>query len=240
MLKNNREKQFLFFKVLFLYTIITTGNASGQYIITTLRCDSTITNCDTLSTEFYNAQKKLERKWKNGNPASSIEYLYREQGVLYRKIHRNQLGEIQKTNRIYSDSSGSWHTDSLIDKNGTLLFVFRRTPTPQENKFQVEWFYKNDTKASSRQLIQYDSLGNEWSNSTCYTNDNCVTYRFIYSGTRKIKSEMWVLEGTSSSPVLKETEEYYYAEDDLAIGSVRFAEPEHICTSRFKYIISRR
>mgnify|MGYP006359312815 CR=1 FL=1 len=33
---------------------------------------------------------------------------------------------------------------------------------------------------------------------------------------------------------------YFYAEDDLAIGSVRFAEPEHICTSRFKYIISRR
>ncbi|MBK9320406.1 MAG: hypothetical protein IPM91_17470 [Bacteroidetes bacterium] len=96
MLKNKLKKHFLFFKVLFLYTIITAGNASGQYVITTLRCDSTITNCDTISTEFYNAQKKLEKKWKNGNPSSSVEYLYSEQGVLYRKIHRNHLGRFKK------------------------------------------------------------------------------------------------------------------------------------------------
>ncbi|MBL7922821.1 MAG: hypothetical protein JNL88_01345 [Bacteroidia bacterium] len=209
----------------------------AQYSILTLRCDSLNLRCDTVSLEHYTAEKKLSRKIKYGNPAALIDYVYNSSGVLIRKEHRNPAGEIQKINKIYSDANGEWNLDSLQDKNGKTLFVFRRHPGERENTKIVEWFYKNDTLPSTRQLIQSDTMGNELSNSTCYSADNCVTYRFFYNGSRKLKAEMWVLDGTTNAPVLRETEEFYYTEGEFATGSVRFLEPEHLCTSRFRYVL---
>lgn len=235
----NSDSRKIYWVLFLLFFLFKTENLKAQhrYAIVTLRCDSANEHCDTLSIEHFNPQKKLQKKVKFGNPSSTIEYNYNQQGILISKVHRDSSGLVQKTNRIYSDSSGSWHTDSLIDKSGKLLFVFRRTPLQSENRYQVEWFYKNDDKASSRQIIQYDTLGNELSNSTCYSADNCLTYRFIYSGNRKIKSELWVLNGSKDLPVLRETEDFYYAEGDWAVGSVRFEEPAHLCTSRFRYVV---
>lgn len=211
--------------------------ARAQYTVTTLLCDSSYSHCDTLSRESYNAAKQLLRKEKFVSPRSRVDYLYTEGGVLYRKEHYLATGELQKTNRITSDSSGNWHTDSLVDNQGRVLFVFRRTPTDNPNTYQVEWFYKGDASPSTRQLIQTDTAGNELSNSTCYSAESCVTYRFYYAGNRKLKYELWVLDPTQNSPVLKETEEYYYSTGDQPTGSVRFMEPEHEVTARFRYVV---
>ncbi len=240
MVKNKPGIFDLFSWTFLLLLINISSSVKGQYCITTLQCDSMLMQCDTISREYFNASNKTLKKLKFGQPGSSVEYLYNERGHLNRKVHRNHVGEIQKTNYIYSDSSGSWYCDSLIDKSGILLFVFRRTPAKTENTYQIEWFYKKDTVASSRQLLHYDSNGNELSNSTCYSADNCISYRFFYSGNRKLSSELWVLTENGSNPVLRETEEYYYSdEDDLPEGSIRFSEPGHRRIGSYRYLVSK-
>jgi hypothetical protein len=212
----------------------------SQKTVLTLRCSENFEKCDTVSIEDFNANQQLLYKLKWGEQKSSIEYIYNEKNVLVEKRHRSNDGTHTKSNYIYSDSTGSWHTDSLIDTQRKTLYTFKRTPTSKPDNFMIEWFYKSDPNPSSRQIIQYDEKGKELSNSTCYSSDNCVTYVYFYNEGRKIRSEFWVMEGPNAQPILREIEEYYYAEDEFAIGSIRFAEPEHICTSRFKYIISKK
>lgn len=173
------------------------------------------------------------------SPVPFIHYTYDQRGNLVLKQHKSLKGELVKCNRIARDIAGKWMTDSLTDANGMLLTLFKRTPMKEPYRYQVEWFFNQDTKAGASQIIQEDTAGREISNSTCYDNGSCLTYLFHYSGTKRIKQELWILQEQQVQPVLKETEEFYYTDEtDQPAGSVRFMEPEHRATDHFKYVKS--
>ena len=224
------------FTLVYLLSYIT---AMAQYTVMTLHCTENSEKCDTISIEDFNANGQLLYKLKWGEQKSSIEYIYTEKNVLVEKKHRSEDGTHTKSNFIYSDSLGTWHTDSLIDTHGKLLYTYKRTPTLKPNNFMIEWFYKKDPQPSSRQIIQYDENGKELSNSTCYSADNCVTYVYFYNEGRKIRSEFWAMEGPNVQPVLRETEELVYEKENQQqpSASVRFLEPAHTLMARFKYIL---
>lgn len=211
----------------------------GQYTLISLHCRENFEQCDTVSREDFNERDQLLYRLKYGDYKTSIEYIYNEKNILIKKIHRNDTNEITKINLIYSDENGFWHTDSLIDPSGRLLYTFKRTPTAKPNNYMIEWFYKRDPNPSSRQIIQYDENGKELSNSTCYTADNCVTYVYFYHHGHKIRSELWAMEGPNAQPVLKETEDFVYSTENAhqPTTSVRFAEPDHTIIGRFRYVI---
>lgn len=235
MFNNKRLFHRFFITVICILSLIRTS-ALAQHSIVTLSCDSGYIHCDTLTIEHFDDQKKLISKVRIGNPTMIVYYKYNQQGKLIHKNHQNISGEFQKENNITLDSTGTWTVDSLTGKKGETLAVFKRTPLSKPYRYQIEWFFKGDSKPSTRQIIQEDELGNELSNSTCYNSDNCVTYKNYYNGNRKMRTELWVLESTSNTPVLRESEDYYYQDGDDPIGSVRFKEPEHEFTGRFKYI----
>lgn len=222
-----------------LVYLLSYTTAMAQYTVMTLHCTENSEKCDTVSIEDFNANRQLLYKLKWGEQKSSIEYIYNEKNILIEKRHRSNDSTRTKSNYIYSDSTGSWHTDSLIDSNGKLLYTFKRTTTSNPNNFMIEWFYKKDPQPSSRQIIQYDENGKELSNSTCYSADNCVTYVYFYNEGRKIRSEFWAMEGPNAQPVLKETEEFVYEKENQQqpSASVRFLEPAHTLMNRFKYIL---
>lgn len=225
--------------VLLLILFLNTPTAHGQYTHITLQCKENFDQCDTVTVEKFNEKGQILYRLKFGEHKTSIDYIYNEKKILVKKVHRNELNEITKNNHIYSDSTGFWHTDSLIDYKGKLLYTFKRTPTGKTNNYMIEWFYKNDPNPSSRQIIQYDENGKELSNSTCYSADNCVTYVYFYNQGHKIRTELWAMEGPNSQPILKETEEFIYSTESEhhATSSVRFLEPEHTLIGRYKYVI---
>ncbi|MBK7964009.1 MAG: hypothetical protein IPK10_00930 [Bacteroidetes bacterium] len=230
------------YKTLAIFLILILKNPSfsfGQYTLITLQCKENFDQCDTVSQEEFNKKDQIQYRLKHGEIKTSIEYIYNEKNILIKKIHRNDSHEITKYNLIYSDESGFWHTDSLIDPMGKLLYTFKRTPTDKPNNFMIEWFYKRDPNPSSRQIIQYDDQGKELSNSTCYTADNCVTYVFFYHQEHKIRSELWVMEGVDAQPILKETEDFVYSTENAhqPTSSIRFSEPDHTIIKRFKYVV---
>lgn len=211
----------------------------SQRTVMTLHYLDNPEQCDTITIEDYNEKDQIVYRLKWGEQKSSVEYIYNEKNVLLEKRHRSNDGTHTKSNYIYSDSTGSWHTDSLIDPSGRLLYTFKRTPTSKPNNYMIEWFYKRDPNPSTRQIIQYDEQGKELSNSTCYSADNCVTYVYFYNEGRKIRSEFWVMEGPNAQPVLKETEEFVYGTENSKhpTATVRFLEPAHTVIARFKYIL---
>jgi hypothetical protein len=213
--------------------------AFSQYTLISLHCKENFEQCDTVSIEKFNENDQMLYRLKYGDYKTSIEYIYNEKNILIKKIHRNDTNEITKINLIYSDENGFWHTDSLMDPSGRLLYTFKRTPTAKPNNYMIEWFYKRDPNPSSRQIIQYDENGKELSNSTCYTADNCVTYVYFYNNGHKIRAELWAMEGIDAQPVLKETEEFVYSTIHTyhPNSSVRFSEPEHTVIGRFKYVV---
>ncbi|MBK9637172.1 MAG: hypothetical protein IPO63_04915 [Bacteroidetes bacterium] len=219
--------------------ILSNTNSFAQYTVMTLHCNENFEKCDTVSIEDFNAMGKLLYKLKWGEQKSSIEYIYNEKNILVEKRHRNHDGTRTKSNFIYSDSLGSWHTDSLIDSNGKPLYTFKRTPSTKPNSYIIEWFYKRDPNPSTRQIIQYDENEKETSNSTCYSADNCVTYVYFYNDGRKIRSELWAMEGPNTQPVLKETEEFVYGNEihQQPSAIIRFLEPDHTAIARFKYVL---
>jgi hypothetical protein len=226
-------------KLFVLVSLLSTTFSFAQYTVLTLHCNENYEKCDTVSIEDFNANRKLLYKLKWGEQKSSIEYIYNEKNILTEKRHVNHAGIRTKSNYIYSDSLGSWHTDSLIDSNGKLLYTFKRSPTSKPNNYMIEWFYKKDPNPSTRQIIQYDEQEKELSNSTCYSADNCVTYVYFYNEGRKIRSELWAMEGPNAQPVLKETEEYVYGAENQQQHSalIRFLEPAHTVIARYKYVL---
>ena len=234
--QNSSQKTIKLFTLVYL---LSTTSSFSQYTVMTLHCTENFEKCDTVSIEDFNANRQLLYKLKWGEQKTSIEYLYNEKNVLVEKRHRSNDGTRTKSNYIYSDSTGSWHTDSLIDSNGKLLYTFKRSPTSNPNNFMIEWFYKRDPNPSTRQIIQYDEHEKELSNSTCYSADNCVTYVYFYNEGRKIRSELWVMEGPNAQPVLKETEEFVYEKENQQQHSalIRFLEPAHTVIARFKYVL---
>lgn len=222
----------------FLFTHIKFVGA--QYTLVTLSCDSSMRLCDTLSLEKYNQYGQLVEKTKKGQASGIIRYTYNDAGKLVLKEHFDEQKQLQKQNRIVLDSTGEWRLDSLLDSSGKLLYLFKREKREdRENTWQIDWYFRSDSVASTRQLVQHDGSGLEISNSTCYSVDNCVTYRFRYQNRHKSYCELWVYEPGGTNPALKETEEWYFENEEHAKGSIRFAEPEHRIVARFKYIVVR-
>lgn len=235
-----KSEHFQAANLLLFFLLTFTRYASAQYTVITLGCDSLMGNCDTLFLEKYNPSAQLVEKIKKGQASGRILYTYDENGKLIRKEHFNESNRLQKQNRIQLDANGEWKQDSLLDNSGKLLYLFKREKrVDRENTWQIDWYFSSDTSASTRQLIQYDAVGNEISNSTCYSADNCITYRFSYQNKHKSYSELWVYQPGGTNPELKETEEWYFENDDYPKGSVRFVEPEHRIVARFKYIVVR-
>lgn len=219
--------------------LLVSGKMFSQYRLITMICDSSLSACDTTTVEHYDERGKLILKEKKDSPGTFILYTYDQDGNLILKQHKSQTGELVKCNRITRDSTGKCITDSLIDAEGRLITLFKKTPVNEPFRYQVEWLFSGETKAGTWQIIQENDLGKEISNSTCYDNGSCLTYLFHYNGSRKIKQELWMLNERQGQPLLKETEEFYYHDDtDQPAGSVRFMEPEHRATEYFRYLKS--
>lgn len=232
------KSTYRFLGLIFALVLIV-GKTYSQYRLITLSCDSTLLACDTSIIEHYDKEGKLFLKEKKDSPGSLIHYTYDENGNLILKQHKSLEGEIVKYNRITRDSTGNWMTDSLIDSKGLLLTLFKKTPLNETFRYQVEWLFNGETKADTKQIIQENASGKEISNSTCYDNGSCITYLFHYKGSRKTKQELWILREEQGQPLLKETEEFYYNNDqDQPAGSIRFIEPEHRATDYFRYVKS--
>ena len=209
----------------------------SQYRICTLQCDSGLIACDTLSIEQYDAEERLIMKERRDAPFPVIVCTYDERGQLIIKQHRTRDGITGKTNKITYDSNGVWMTDSLLDTDGRTLLILKKSKLNESNRFRIDWFFNDDTASGAYQIIQEDDSGLELSNTTCYAHESCITYRFFYNKGRKVRQEIWVLDEARGLPLLRETEEFYYGNnDELPSGSVRFVEPEHRSTAHFRYV----
>jgi YD repeat-containing protein len=193
----------------FLFTHI--KSVSAQYTLVTSSCDSSMRLCDTLSLEKYNQYGQLVEKTKKGQASGIIRYTYNDAGKLVIKEHFDEQKQLEKQNRIVLDSTGEWRLDSLLDSSGKLLYLFKREKREdRENTWQIDWYFRSDSVASTRQLNRHKSY-----------------------------CELWVYEPGGTNPALKETEEWYFENEEHAKGSIRFAEPEHRIVARFKYIVVR-
>ena len=97
--------------LIILIHLLHRGTALAQYTVMTLHCTENFEKCDTVSIEDFNANRQLLYKQKWGEQKSSVEYIYDKKNVLVEKRHRNGEDTHTKSNYIYSDSTGSWHTD---------------------------------------------------------------------------------------------------------------------------------
>lgn len=227
-------------KIAFILFLFLTNHISAQHRILSLRCDSLYQQCDTLLIEHYNADNLLIRKEKRNGEKTDIQYFYNAQQQVILKKHYNSAGELQKENHLYYNSIGDWITDSLLGKNAELLVCLQRTriySSPDSgNRYKVEWYYKGEQTPFTTQLTSSDTAGRELTNSTCYSPVNCVTTVFSYGPRGKTATELWVLQPDSNVPQLTESEEYYYTDSDHPAGMVRFAEPNHVCIERIRYL----
>jgi hypothetical protein len=81
------------------------------------------------------------------------------------------------------------------------------------NGWIVYWSFKGDSIPSVEQRIVMDSLGNEFLNTTCYSPNDCITYKSYFRDHVKTNTEVWVIKSDKPVPELKEMEEYVLDEN---------------------------
>lgn len=193
-------------------------------------------DCDTVLAEYYNQKNLLVKKIRLAEENTTISYTYDEQQKVIGKRHTNAKSQLIKYERLTVDNEGEWIIDTIFGKSDELLMILTRQRTTEPGVFRIHWYFKNELVPMTTQLVRTDEQGNELSNSTCYSPDNCITTINKYTDGKKTAVELWVLSPGIPQPELKETEELYYDEQGKLILRIRYAEPDHTILERNKYL----
>ncbi len=201
------KKTAIFF---LLYFISICGFA--QYTCIEIKCDCDNQSCDTLSISTYNRQEQLIKKIKFSKiptePTLYITYDYNSNGQLTKKTARNKQGGLVWFNKSYYQYNKTLFADTLFKADSTMKIAFLHVKDTNLRGKIVYWSFVGDSIPSVEQRIVLDSLGNEFLNTTCYSPNDCITYKSFYKGKTKTNTEVWVLKSEKPSPVLNEIEEY--------------------------------
>lgn len=206
----------------------------SQYKKVEILCDCEMKKCDTSTVLIYNKYDQLEKKIKLGDNPYSISYFYNSLGKLIKKQKFDSSGKLLSYNKISYRPDNEWNVDSLFNVDNTIKTVFLRAQDTAANSWIVYWKIGNEETPSVEQRIVMDENGNEYLNTTCYSPYNCITYKCFYKGKSKTNSEMWVMEASSNSPILKEIEEYVLDENDIQKAMVKI-DTKGDCMERHFY-----
>ncbi|MFM2156278.1 MAG: hypothetical protein RL516_1027 [Bacteroidota bacterium] len=186
--------------------------ATAQYNCIEIKCDCDNQNCDTLSITTYNRQEQLIKKIKFSKiptePTLYISYDYNSNGQLTRKVARNKQGNLIWFNKLYYQYNKTLFADTLFKADSTLKIAFLHVKDTASRSKVVYWSFVGDSVPSVEQRIVLDSLGNEFLNTTCYSPNDCITYKSYYKGKTKTNTEVWVLKSEKPVPTLTEMEDY--------------------------------
>ena len=196
---------------LFLFSFVFISSYA-QYTCIEIKCDCDNKSCDTLSISTYNRQEQLIKKIKFSKvptePTLYINYDYNSNGQLTRKVARNKQGDLVWFNKLYYQYNKTLFADTLFKADSTLKISFLHTKDTVSRGKIVYWSFAGDTLPTVEQRIILDSLGNEFLNTTCYSPNDCITYKSFYKGKTKTNTEVWVLKSEKPIPTLTELEEY--------------------------------
>lgn len=207
------------------------AQSGKSWQIVTIACEGMEENkrCDTSFVEYWNAGSLLVKKVIFQPEKITIMNQYDTLQRLSMKSQFDNSGNLLKVHEFHYGIAGTEYVDSVFNSERKLLVALvRKADSLISGRFHVEWYFSGDHKPATNQIIQLDSAGNEISNSTCYENGECITYRHYYSGSNKVLTELWTINSRSSMPSLVETEEFYYRNPHADWGSIRFSEPRHV------------
>lgn len=192
--------------------------SDAQYVCTEIKCNCDNQACDTISVSTYNRQEQLIKKVKLSKvptePTLYITYDYNSNGQLTKKVARNKNGDLVWFNKSYYQFNKTLFADSLFKSDSTLKIAFLHVKDTNLRGKIVYWSFAGDSIPSVEQRIVLDSLGNEFLNTTCYSPNDCITYKSFYKNTSKTHTEVWVLKSDKPIPTLTEMEEYVLDEQN--------------------------
>lgn len=224
--------------VLFLFNLVVISSYA-QYTCIEIKCDCDNQNCDTLSILTYNRQEQLVKKIKfskvQTEPTLYITYDYNSNGQLTRKVARNKNGDLVWFNKLYYQYNTNLFADTLFKADSTLKIAFLHVKDTALRGKVVYWSFAGDTIPSVEQRIVLDSLGNEFLNTTCYSPNDCITYKSFYKGKTKTNTEVWVLKNEKPVPILTELE-YYVLDDKNRWSAMSKLSGDSQCKEHYFYI----
>ena len=198
--------------------LLATIKGFSQYTCIEIKCDCDNKNCDTLTISRYNREEQLIHKIKFSKvptePTLYITYDYNSSGQLLKKTARNKNGELVWFNKSYYQYNKTLFADSLFKADSTLKIAFLHVKDTNLRGKIVYWSFRGDTIPTVEQRIILDTLGNEFLNTTCYSPNDCITYKSFYSKNTKTHSEVRVLKSDKPVPTLSEIEEYVLDENN--------------------------
>ncbi len=228
------KKTVIFF---LLYFISIYGFA--QYTCIEIKCDCDNQSCDTLSISTLNREEQLIKKIKfskiSSEPTLYITYDYNSNGQLTKKTARNKQGGLVWFNKSYYQYNKTLFADTLFKADSTMKIAFLHVKDTNLRGKIVYWSFVGDSIPSVEQRIVLDSLGNEFLNTTCYSPNDCITYKSFYKGKTKTNTEVWVLKSEKPSPVLNEIEEYILDDNNRWIAMSK-SNGDGKCVDHYFYI----
>lgn len=200
------------FGILFLFASILSISGFAQYTCIEIKCDCDNQACDTVSITEYNRQEQLIKKIKfskiPGEPTLYINYDYNSNGQLLKKTAKSKEGKLVWFQKSYYQYNKTLFADTLFKADSTLKISFLHVKDSILRGKIVYWSFAGDTAPTVEQRIVLDTLGNEFLNTTCYSPNDCITYKSFYKGKTKTNTEVWVLKNDKPVPMLSEIEEY--------------------------------
>lgn len=202
-------------RILSLLLFCTLGifKSNAQKITYELKCDCDQKVCDTVSVSYFNREEQLIKKVRRDFPSTTIYYYYNSSGKLYKKTSFDENGKLKKFNKVYYQPNQEWFADSLFNADSSFSMALMRIKDTMPNGWIVYWSFKGDSIPSVEQRIVMDSLGNEFLNTTCYSPNDCITYKSYFRDHVKTNTEVWVIKSDKPVPELKEMEEYVLDEN---------------------------
>jgi hypothetical protein len=202
-------------RILSLLLFCTLGifKSNAQKITYELKCDCDQKVCDTVSVSYFNREEQLVKKVRRDFPPTTIYYFYNSSGKLYKKTSFDENGKLKKFNKVYYQPNQEWFADSLFNADSSFSMALMRIKDTMPNGWIVYWSFKGDSIPSVEQRIVMDSLGNEFLNTTCYSPNDCITYKSYFRDHVKTNTEVWVIKSDKPVPELKEMEEYVLDEN---------------------------
>jgi len=195
-----------------LFLILHSSIGFSQYTSYEIKCDCDNKTCDTLTISSYNREEQLIKKIKFSKtptePTLYITYDYNSNGQLTKKTARNKDGDLVWFNKLFYQYNRTLFADTLYKADSTMKIAFLHIKDSVTRGKIVYWSFAGDTIPSVEQRIILDTLGNEFLNTTCYSPNDCITYKSFYKGKTKTNTEVWVLKSEKPVPTLKEIEEY--------------------------------
>ncbi len=202
-------------KIIFILTIVFSGSikTNAQKIIYEIKCDCDEKIHDTISVCYYNREEQLAKKVRRDFPPTSIYYYYNSSGKLYKKTSFDENEKLKKFNKVFYQPNQEWFADSLFNADSSFSMALLRIKDTMPMSWIVYWSFKGDTIPTVEQRIVLDSLGDEFLNTTCYSPNDCITYKTYYKNHVKTNIEVWVIKNDKPVPELKEIEEFVLDEN---------------------------